>query len=149
MFNKLPLNKQELLTHLRENSRVKLTTVSRKTNIPISTLFDLLKELQDHLIAKSTILLDFSNLGYHVKAQVILKVDRKQKEKLKQHLFFHQNVNSIYKTNSGSDFIVETIHKNIKELDNFVESLHQKFNIEDHKIQYLIDDIKREGFVVG
>ncbi len=138
-----------LLSCLRENARETLTDISKKTKIPISTLFDLLKELSGNLITKSTVLMDFSKLGYHTRAQLILKVEKEQKEKLKQHLYFHPNVNSIYKINNGYDFMIETVHKNIKELDLFLEQLQQKFNISDPQIHYLIDEVKKEGFTLN
>ncbi|MBT6773886.1 Lrp/AsnC family transcriptional regulator [Candidatus Woesearchaeota archaeon] len=139
----------QLLTHLRENSREKLTTISKKTNIPISTLFDLLKELQGGLVTKSTVLLDFSKLGFHTRAKVFLKVNNEDKEKLRNHLNLNPNVNTIFKINNSWSFLIETVHKNIKELDSFLEKLHEKFMIENQQIHYLIDEVKREGFVVG
>lgn len=135
----------QLLSHLRENSREKLTTISKKTNIPISTLFDQLKILQEEIITRNTVLIDFSKLGYHTRAQVILKASPEQKEKLKQHLLLHPQVNTVYKVNSGYDFIIETVHKNIKELDHFLEQLHLQFKVEERQIHYLIDELKREG----
>ena len=134
--------------HLRENSREKLTTISKKTNIPISTLFDLLKELQDNLITKSTVLLDYYKLGYHTRAKIFLKVNNGNKDKLKNHLNLNPNVNTIFKINNNWNFLIETIHKNIKELDIFIESLEEKFKIEDKQIHYLIDEVKREGFLI-
>ena len=139
----------QLLTHLRENSREKLTTISKKTNIPISTLFDLLKELQGGLVTKSTVLLDFSKLGFHTRAKVFLKVNNEDKEKLRNHLNLNPNVNTIFKINNSWSFLIETVHKNIKELDSFLEKLHEKFMIENQQIHYLIGEVKREGFVVG
>ena len=138
----------KLLGHLRKNSREKLTTISKKTNIPISTLFDTLKEIQGSLISKSTILLNYENLGYHARAKVFLKVDKEDKERLCKRLQFSNNVNSIYKINNNWNFIVETVHKNVKELDQFLEQLRSDFKIEDKQIHYLIEDIKREGFEV-
>jgi DNA-binding Lrp family transcriptional regulator len=138
----------QFLSYLRENSREKLTDISKKTNIPISTLFGMLKELQETIIIKNTVLIDFSKLGYHTRAQVLLKADKKHKDKLKQYLHFNQNTNSVYKVNNGWDYIIETIHKNIKELDQFLEQLQQKFTIRDLQIHYLIDDVKKEGFVL-
>ena len=135
--------------HLRENSREKLTSISKKTNIPISTLFDLLKELQGGLILKSTVLLDYSKLGYHARAKVFLKVSNENKEKLRNHLKLNSNVNTIYKINNGWSFLIETIHKNIKELDIFLEKLEDNYKIENKQIHYLIDEVKREGFIVG
>jgi len=139
----------QLLSCLRENSREKLTTISKKTNIPISTLFDMLQEFQDNIITKHTILLNFSQLGYHIQAQVFLKVNKEDKDKLKKHLICHNNVNTIHKVNNNWDFIIETVHKNIKELDAFLEHLEQNFHLENKQIHYLIDEIKKEGFQIN
>ncbi len=139
----------KLLGQLRENSREKLTIISRKTRIPISTLFDTLKDLQGKVITKSTVLVDFSELGYHARAQILLKVDKDSKENLKKHLLCNERVNTVYKVNNGWDFMVETVHKNIKELDCFLEKLKEEYNVENQEIHYLIDEVKREGFVVG
>lgn len=138
----------QFLSYLRNNSREKLTTISKETNIPISTLFDLLKDLQENLIIKNTVLLDFTKLGYHIRAQVFLKVNKEDKDKLKKHLFCHHNVNTIYKINNYWDFLIETVHQDIKELDNFLENLINKFNIENKEIHYLIDEVKKEGFEI-
>ncbi|MEK6937835.1 MAG: Lrp/AsnC family transcriptional regulator [Nanoarchaeota archaeon] len=137
----------QFLSCLRENSREKLTDISKKTNIPISTLFDMLKEMQGSVITKSTVLLNFPELGYQVHAQVFLKVNTESKERIRNHLLLNQNVNSLYKINNDWDFIVETLHKNIRELDGFMDSLNSKFKIEKHQIHYLVDELKREGFV--
>lgn len=138
-----------LLNSLRENSRQKLTEISKRTHIPISTLFDLLKEADGNLIIKNTVLLNFFNLGYHAHAQVFLKVDHSVKDELRKHLILHSGVNSMYKINNGWDFMIETVHKNVKELDNFLEELNQRFIIKEQQIHYLIDEIKKEGFVLN
>jgi hypothetical protein len=43
---------------------------------------------------------------------------------------------------------VETVHRNIKELDYFLEHLNEKFDVEVQNIYYLVDEVKREGFEV-
>ena len=67
-----------ILSQLRKNARMPLTTMSRKINIPVSTIFDRLKLNEEDLILKHTTLLNFSKLGYHTRAQVIFKVDKKR-----------------------------------------------------------------------
>ena len=136
-----------LILQLRQNSREKLTLISKRTNIPISTLFDALRQLQEKVITKHTILINFHELGYHTQAQVFLKIGKADVEKAKNYLSSHHDVNSIYKVNNGWDFLVETVHKNNKELDKFLELIIQKYNIEKHEIHYLIDEIKKEGFM--
>ena len=137
-----------LLSCLRTNSREKLTNISKKTGIPISTLFEMLKEVQGQVITKSTVLLDFSSLGYHTHAYVFLKIGENDKEKFRQYLICAEDVNSLYKINNGWDFVLETVHKNIKELDGFLEGISKKFNIENKKIHYLVDEVKKEGFMI-
>jgi DNA-binding Lrp family transcriptional regulator len=137
-----------LLSFLRENSREKLTTISRKTRIPISTLFDLLKELQESIIIKNTTLINFERLGYHTRAQIFLRVGQNNKEKLKQHLILNENVNNLFKINNGWDFLVETVHQNIQDLDKFLDKLNNNYALEDKQLNYLINDIKREGFLI-
>lgn len=144
------MNKKTLsfLSCLKDNSREKLTTISKKTNIPISTLFDMLKELNEKIIIKNTVLLNFVQLGFDTRAQVILKVSREHKDRLRKHLECNGSVNTVYKVNSGWDFVIETIHRSIKELDNFLENLDQNFNVEDKEIHYVVDEVKREGFTI-
>ena len=137
----------QLLSYLRENSREKLTCISKHTNIPISTLFDSLKQLQEKVITKHTILINFQELGYHTQAQVFLKIGKSDIDIVKNFLNHHHNVNSIYKINNGWDFLIETVHKNNRELDMFLELIQKKYNIEKHEIHYLIDEIKKEGFM--
>ncbi|MBU0470622.1 MAG: Lrp/AsnC family transcriptional regulator [Nanoarchaeota archaeon] len=135
----------QLISCLRENSREKLTSISKKTNIPISTLFDLLKELKEEMITKNTVLINFSRLGYNVRAQILVKVN--DKEGIKKHFLCNPNVNNVYKINNGWDFMIEVIHKNIKLLDDFIEGLNEKFFLEKYEVHYLVDEVKREGFL--
>lgn len=132
-----------LLLHLREDSRKKLTDISKNTRIPVSTLFDMLKILQESVIKKSTILLDFSALGYNAHACILLKAGKEGKEALRKHLVIHPSVNSVFKINNEWDFLIETVHKDLRELDEFIEEIEQH-GIEDKKIHYLIDEIKKE-----
>ncbi len=135
-----------LLECLRRNSRAKLTSISKKTHIPISTLFDLLKGLQNSVIKKNTVVLNFDEMGYRARAQVFLKVDNENKNRLLLFLQHHNNVNTLQKTNNGWDFIAEVVCKNIKELDTFLELLEKNYAVVSFNMHYLIEDIKKEGF---
>ena len=139
-------NKELLfIPHLRQNSRETLTKLSRKTGVPVSTIFDQLKKTD--IIAKHTCLLNFSNLGFNTRANILLKVDRKDRELVKDYLANNNNINTVYKTNNGFDFIIEGIFKHIKNLEDFMEILEEKFPIKSKQVFHIIDDIKREGFM--
>ena len=141
------MNKKELLviTHLRQNARETLTRLSKKTGIPVSTIFDQLKRTD--VINKHTCLLNFDNLGFNTRANIMLKVNREDRELVKDYLANNNNINTVYKTNNGFDFMIEGIFKHIKNLEDFMEILDEKFPIKSKQVFYIIDDIKREGFM--
>lgn len=137
----------KIIAQLRQDARMPLTKMSKNIHIPISTIFDRLKVNEKEIIIKHTSLLDFTKLGYNTRANITLKVDRDDKKALKEHLMKHQQVNSVYKINNGFDFMVEGIFHQIKDMEDFMESLEQKFKILDKKSFFIIEDLKREMFM--
>lgn len=137
----------KIITNLRQDARMPLTKMSRITRIPVSTIFDRLKENERSIITKHTTLIDFSKLGYHTRANITIKVDRDDKQKLCEYLSKNNSVNSLYKINNGYDFMIEGIFKQIKDLDDFLEDIEGKFRIQDKKSYFIIQDIKRENFM--
>ena len=146
MFDHISQKELVIMSLLRQNARESLTKMSRKSNIPISTIYDKIKTHENSVIKKHTCIIDFSKIGFNTRAAVSIKVNKSKREGLKDFLLRHANVNSVYKINNGYDYWVETIFRNIRELEDFAELLEQKFNIKK-EIHYIIDDIKREAFM--
>ena len=136
-----------ILSRLRKNAREKLTDLSKKTNIPVSTIFDKMKVHQEHFIKKHTTLLDFSMLGFHSRANILIKASREEKEFLKDFLLKNQHVNSMFKVNNGFDFMIEGVFRDIRELEAFMDVLELKFKVLNKQVYYIIDEMKREEFL--
>ena len=143
------LNKKDLLiiSNLRRNARETLTNMSKTTHIPISTIYDKLKFHEGGLIKKHTCLLDYNKLGYTTRANVLLRVDKSTRDELKDFLIKHTNVNSVSKINNNYDFMVEMIFREIREMEDFLEKLDDKFKIKSKQVFYIIEDLKREEFL--
>ncbi len=137
----------QIISHLRRDSREMLTRLSRKTGVPVSTIFDRLKMHTGGFIKKNTSLIDFEMLGFNSRAYVTLKVERDDREKLKNFLKLHKHVNSAYRINNGYDFMFEAIFRDMKELEDFIYSLETQFRILDKHVYYIIDGIKEEDFL--
>jgi len=137
----------QIISHLRRDSREMLTKLSRKTGVPVSTIFDRLKMHTGGLIKKNTSIIDFTMLGFNSRAKVILKVDREDREELKQILKTNKNINNAYRINNGYDFMFEAIFRNMKELEDFLYSLEKEFRILEKHVYYVIDGIKQEDFL--
>lgn len=137
----------QLLTSLRRNAREKLTTISRKTHIPVSTLHDKLKSFLDGTIAKHTTLLNYERLGYLCHAHVLLNVPKEHKQALREYIERHPNINSAFKINNGWAFLIDTVFKSLDSLDGFLDELEARFDVTEHQVHYIIDEIKREAFM--
>ena len=137
----------QIIAHLRTDARMSLTKMSRNTHIPVSTIFDRLKFYEDNLFLKHTTLIRFDKLGFNTRANVMIKVDRELKKEAQEYLSKHTNVNSVSRINNGFDFIFEAVFVNIRELEEFLELLDQKFKIENKEVYYIVEDIKKEGFM--
>ena len=136
-----------LLTELRKNSRQSLTRIGNEINMPISTVHDKIRANTGGVVLKYTCVLDFARLGFNCRAQIILKVDKKEKEAVKQHLLKTANINSIYRINNGYDFLVEGVFKDLREVDEFIERMEELYKIKEKKLYYIMEDIARETFM--
>ncbi len=143
------LNKKDLLvlSSLRKNARMTLTKMSRNIQIPISSIYDNIKGHEGNLIQKHTSLIDFSKIGFNTRATVLLKVKREEREQVKEYLIKNQHINTAHKINSGWDFMFEGIFRHIKDLEEFLEVLEDKFKVKQRQVYYIIEDIKREEFM--
>lgn len=146
MFQDINPKDLKIIAELRKNARISLTKMSRKTQVPVSTIHDRLKSYKNHLVKKYTSLLDFTALGFHTRAHILFKLKKETKDELKEFLTKHQNVNSIFKINNGYDFLIDGVFKNIKEMEEFLEILETKYDIKSKEVYYIVDELKREEF---
>jgi len=137
-----------LASYLRQDARIPLTTLSRKSGVPVSTIFDRIRAGTGEVILRATALLNYPKLGYNTRATVLIKARKETKEHMREFLMQSANVNSLYKINNGYDFMADFIFRNACELEDFVESLDDKFDVKVKDIHYIIEDLKQEDFLV-
>jgi Lrp/AsnC family leucine-responsive transcriptional regulator len=136
-----------IINELRKNARETLTNISKRTHIPISTIYEKLKASEGKVIIKHTALINFAKMGFNARAKIMMRGARETRSELRQYLCSHQNVNSMYKINNGYDFMVECIFGDMKELEDFVDLLDEKFGLQKKQVFYVIEDLKRETFL--
>jgi DNA-binding Lrp family transcriptional regulator len=137
-----------IFRHLRKNARINLTDIAKITKIPASTIYDRVKANEKIIVKKHTTLLDFAKLGYHAKAMIALKVAEEDKDRLFDFLNQHNNVNSLYRINYGFHYLAEVVFQNVLQVEDFMHMLGKNFRIKEKHIFNLIDDIKREEFML-
>lgn len=115
--------------------------------MPISTVHDTLRANKVDVVKNYTCVLDFSKLGFNCRAQIILRVKKTERDAIREHLLKSANINSVYRINNGYDFLIEAIFKDLRDADEFLERLEDKFKISEKKVYYIMEDIVRETFL--
>jgi len=135
----------KILMLLRRNARISLTDISRKTDIPVSTVFDKIKKIEKKYLLRYTTLLDFNGLGSSIRLNILLEYSDNKKN-LVEFIKENININTAYRINPGSRFYVEGIFRNMIQLNDFFKKLE---NMKVKKIDehYILEEIKKEGYL--
>jgi DNA-binding Lrp family transcriptional regulator len=132
---------------LRRDGRQPLTEISRKIGMPVSTIFDRVRANHNDIVQRFTCLLDFGRIGFNCRAHMVFRTRKEERAEMQGYLLKHQNVNSVYKINNGYDFLVETVFRELKEVDEFIENVDERFKVQEKKVYYIIEDLAREVFM--
>ena len=137
----------KVIGYFRNDARTTLTSMSRKTRIPVSTIFDKLKRFEKRgVIKKHTSIVDFKELGYDVRTTILIRCEDGEKENIKKLLGKNKKVNSLTRINNGYDFICEAIFKGMDEYDEFTTML-RKHPIQQYTPYFVMEDVKKESFL--
>lgn len=137
----------DLICCLRRNARVTLTSLSREIKMPVTTIYDRLKGLtSESIIKKYTTIVDLDKLGYSVKAILILKIKKTDKDAFRDFAEKHSAINNLFKINNGYDFIVEVIFSNMRLMEEFIERVDHRFEISKMDVHYVMEELRREDF---
>lgn len=138
-----------LCSRLRDNARETLTRMSKKTGIPVSTLYDRLQAHKGGLIKGFTSIIDFAKLGYAVRANLLVKANYYDREKVRAFLEGAYAANTVQQLGSSYDFLAECLFTSFEELEAFKARLHEAGTIERLDVFIVVSDVKREGFLRG
>ncbi len=137
----------QIISHLRNNARKKITHISKEMQMPVTTIYDKIRAHEKKFVKKHVTLLDFPKLGLHAKANVVIKVGKDSREALQRFLVEHPNVNSLSKVNFGSDFLAEVVFRNAADVENFVEKMEEDYNVSGIQVFNVIEELKKEEFL--
>jgi len=136
---------RKIISELRKDARASLSSISQNVDMPVSTVFDKVNRLhEDKVIKRYAALVDFAQLGFHHQTQLAIKVAKPSRNLLYTHLQNSPAVNSIHEINGGFDFMVETLHHDVKEYLSFIEEIKEKFEILELHSYQVIKEMIRE-----
>lgn len=118
----------QILKELKNNSRLSAKEISKKTGIPITTVFNRIKKMEKSIIIKGyTTTLDEDKLGRHIKAYIMITADynflkkaKMSQQKLAVKLKQHEFVDEAAILTGVSDIILKVSTSNLSQLNEFV-----------------------------
>jgi len=145
LMDKSDLN---ILSTLRSNARETLTTISRKTGIPISSIFDRLKKLEaERVIVRHTSLLNWNKVGIKIRVLLLLRMDEKRKDAVEKWFMEKQHVNNIFRINGSLNLIIEALFRDVTEQQTFLDSFKKTFRGVVISVHHIVVKVKQEGFL--
>ncbi|MBI5073365.1 Lrp/AsnC family transcriptional regulator [Candidatus Woesearchaeota archaeon] len=134
---------------LRNDGRMSLSDISRATRIPVSTVYERLRQFSGGIIQKYTVLLDFRKLGYMTRMHLLLRVKGENKADVMNFLLNQLQVNNAYHINNGFDISCDVLFHDMYEADAFLKRLEDEFHVSKVQPFYILEEIKREGFFMN
>lgn len=136
-----------MIPYLRQDARISLTALSRKTGIPVSTAHERLKLLRKTGLLQLKALVNFEGLGFNSRILVALKVDRDTQDEVEKYLGDHRNVNTLWHIDNGFTLMIDAVFSNIRAARYFIEDLEQRYEVKNKMIFYILGEAKREAFL--
>lgn len=136
----------KVLALLRQDSRQRLVDISKRTGIPVSTVFARLRLYLGSYVRRYTCLLNYDRLGYSIRVAMLLKVKPQNRQGLAGFLAKKPNVNSLYRVNNGYDFMVEAVFRDLNEVEGFLEEAEAGFGAKN-QMHYLLENLKEQEFL--
>ena len=135
-----------MISLLRKNSRMTLTRIGKKVGMPISTVYERLKLFRAEGL-RATALIDFARIGFGTRAIIAVKVEKDERKKLKDYFVNHLQVNTILRINNGYTFMVDLVCRDMREVEDFMDYLEERFRIKKKMLFIMIGEVEREKFL--
>ncbi|HLD83303.1 MAG TPA: Lrp/AsnC family transcriptional regulator [archaeon] len=126
---------ENILNILKNNARLSMQALSKKLEMPTTTIYNRVKKLEaDGIIEKYTIKVNERKTGRAISAYigVVFNYDELKKNNITQHEIARQcrekeNVQMVDVITGGNDMILKLTTRDVNELDKFVTGYLQGF----------------------
>ena len=113
----------KIIKILNRNARMPYNAIAKELNVSDVTVRNHVRNmLEEGLIQRFNVLLDYHKLGRIIKAFIGLKVQPQKLKEIVEHLIDNPDVQVLYRTTGEVDLFLEVIFKDMEELNSFLES---------------------------
>ena len=138
-----------LVSLLRQDARQPLRTLGNAISMCRGTVAERLSVLQKEVIRKYTALVDFHKLGFGTRVLFTITLAYDEKKIFGRYILTHPNLNNLYQTTSGADYLFEMIFRNHHDYSLFLEDIEYAFDIRALTTSFVEQELVREAFVTS
>jgi Lrp/AsnC family transcriptional regulator for asnA, asnC and gidA len=114
---------KKILNVLSENSRTSISSISKKTGIPNSTISNRIHKLEkNNVIEQYTTILNPEKIGVNVTALIIIQTETEKHEHVEIELPKLEQVSQVYSISGEYDILIKVWAKNLEELNEIINS---------------------------
>jgi DNA-binding Lrp family transcriptional regulator len=128
----------EIIKCLRSNSRIQLKDISRKTSLPLTTVFERMKKVGS-LVKRYYSVLDYQSLKHPINIFYLVRMENNR-------ILLSSKINNIYRTNIRSTYLIEAYFMNMMQASEFCDEVCS-MNGRILSEYPILGEIKREGFL--
>ena len=141
---------EKILSSLVENSRMPISKISQKTNIPDSTISNRIKKLEKNgVIEKYTTILDPEKVGINVSAIIIIQTETEKHENVEKELPKLKEVTDVYTVSGEYDILIKLWAHTLDELNDIINSEIRTIDgIEELRELIVMDVLKEEQLTI-
>ncbi|PAV08298.1 Lrp/AsnC family transcriptional regulator [Methanosphaera cuniculi] len=141
---------EKILSALVENSRMPISKISQKTNIPDSTISNRIKKLEKNgVIEKYTTILDPEKVGINVSAIIIIQTETEKHENVEKELPKLKEVTDVYTVSGEYDILIKLWAHTLDELNDIINSEIRTIDgIEELRELIVMDVLKEEQLTI-
>lgn len=135
-----------ILKELVENSRITLSQISKKTDIPDSTVSNRIKKMENNnIIEQYTTIVNPESLNIKVTAMIIIQTETEKHENVEKELPKIENVSQVYSISGEYDILIKVYAHTLDELNDIINSEIRNIDgIEELRELIVMEKLKEE-----
>jgi len=134
-----------ILRSLIKNSRISLSQMSKEIDVPDATISNRLKKLENEVIKRYTVILDWQKIGLDITTIIIIQTESELHESVKEELSKLDEVSEVYSVSGEYDILIKVWVPNIEELNKLMNSKIRSIDgVEDLTEMIVMERVKEE-----
>lgn len=135
----------DILRSLIKNSRITLSQMSKEIDAPDATISNRLKKLENDVIKRYTVILDWEKIGLDITTIIIIQTESEKHESVKEELSKLNEVSEVYSVSGEYDILIKVWVRDIEELNQLMNTkIRSVDGVEDLTEMIVMERVKEE-----